>query len=73
VQVVHPRQAIDDRLRELKPSADFSDWSDKDAAEMLQSPRKPPLPVALLLPVSQYRTPPDALRATQVRRRHCAN
>lgn len=37
VQVVHPRQDIDARLRELKPNADFSDWSDKDAAEMLQS------------------------------------
>jgi hypothetical protein len=37
VQVVRPRQVIDARLRELKPNADFSDWSDKDATEMLQS------------------------------------
>jgi hypothetical protein len=39
VQVVHPstRQAIDARLQELKPSTDFSGWSDADAEELLQS------------------------------------
>jgi hypothetical protein len=37
VQVVHPRQAINTRLRELKPATDFSGWSDADATEMLQS------------------------------------
>jgi hypothetical protein len=37
VQVVHPRQAIDARLRELKPTTDFSGWSDDDAEGMLRT------------------------------------
>ena len=36
-EVVTPRQAIDARLRELKPATDFSGWSDDEAEELLRT------------------------------------
>ncbi|MCP9882002.1 hypothetical protein KBY65_05860 [Cyanobium sp. Alchichica 3B3-8F6] len=36
-EVVTPRQAIDARLRELKPATDLSGWSDEELPELLQS------------------------------------